>query len=359
MKHITLSRIDKKLILLFVLLIVIALFWIVSEHKKTSKVLIITGRVELDEILIRTEVPGKVIKLYVREGQKVLKEQPLAQIDISSLKIESKMIEKEIEAKKELIKAREAELRYLKVKVDSIINEAKAALKQAQAKLTQAKVEYQRRRDQYLRFKRLYQKGVLPQDRYEEIQRNYLYSKQQVKVAQLQISVAKTKLITAKALPYKIQMLEKQIKATHKELQALKAKLDRLKLDIQKATIKTPSNGIVYKKLIEEGEIIPLMGPLYVILKPSTVHVKTFIPETWLAKVRIGQPVKVITDAYPKQPFKGVICYISNRAEFTPKEIDTSEERVKQVFETKICFNREIPQLKKGMPVEIVLKESE
>jgi HlyD family secretion protein len=106
-----------------------------------------------------------------------------------------------------------------------------------------------------------------------------------------------------------------------------------------------------------------LGGVVAVMINPEDLHVKTYVPEKYIGRLRMKMQAGVVTDAYPGQPVTGYICYISDRAEFTPKEVQSYEERVKEVFAVKVCFSGKdgsapggkayYDLLKKGMPVDV------
>ncbi|RME67729.1 MAG: HlyD family efflux transporter periplasmic adaptor subunit, partial [Nitrospirae bacterium] len=284
---------------------------------------------------------------------------PLAEIDNESLSIQARVLKRQIEAKEEALRAYYRELEFTKVKAQSSVFQAQASVEIARNRLKEVEAEFNRRKAQMQRYKNLSEKGVAPKERFEEIQKVYLQAKEQLKAARAALQAEEARLQEARALGLKTKALQAKIKAMDKEILSLKAQLQRIKLDIKKTVIRAPSDGIIYRKLTEEGEVLGPMGPVFVLLKPRSLHVRTFIPERYLAKVKVGQKVNVFTDAYPERAFKGYVCYIADRAEFTPKEIDTSEERVKQVFETKVCFDTAPEELKKGMPVDVVFGTGE
>ncbi len=347
----------KKLIIGIGVLVLFGIFLLEGLRDSPEKnILRVTGRVEVDEVLIRTEVPGRVEALFAKEGQLVRKGQPLARIDDEPLVLQEKVLLRTIEAREEALKAKATQIQYLNAQAEAIINQARAALEQSKSKLAQAEIELKRRKSQYERFSKLLHEGVSPKEKFEQIQRAYLQAQEQAEAARAQVRLSEAKLSEAKALWLKVKVLKQETVSLRKELSALRARLNRLRLDLRKTTIKAPVDGLVYRKLTEQGEVLVQMGPVYLLLKPETVHIKTFVPEQWLARIKVGQEVNVYTDAFASRAFKGRICYIADRAEFTPKEIDTSEERVKQVFETKVCFDTPVPELKKGMPVDVVIK---
>jgi HlyD family secretion protein len=86
------------------------------------------------------------------------------------------------------------------------------------------------------------------------------------------------------------------------------------------------------------------------------VWVKTYVPETQLGKVYLGQKGEVISDTFPNKTYPGTVTYISPEAEFTPKNVQTKEERVKLVYRIKVTLQNPKQELKAGMPVDVILK---
>ncbi|RME68216.1 MAG: biotin/lipoyl-binding protein, partial [Nitrospirae bacterium] len=261
----------KTVIAILVVVVVGALLLEGLDRSSDKKTLRTTGRVELDEVIISTEVPGKVLKILVKEGQKVNEGDPLAEIDNESLSIQARVLKRQIEAKEEALRAYYRELEFTKVKAQSSVSQAQASVEIARNRLKEAEAEFNRRKAQMQRFKNLSEKGVSPKERFEEIQKVYLQAKEQLKAAQAALQAEEARLQEAKALTLKTKALQAKIKAMDKEILSLKAQLQRIKLDIKKTVIRAPSDGIVYRKLTEEGEVLGPMGPVFVLLKPRSL----------------------------------------------------------------------------------------
>lgn len=114
----------------------------------------------------------------------------------------------------------------------------------------------------------------------------------------------------------------------------------------------SPINGTIVKKFVEKGEIVSPGTPLFKLANTDTMEMKVYIPETELGKIKLGQEVTIRTDSYPNKEYKGKVVFISNEAEFTPKNIQTKDERVTLVFAVKLKLPNLNEELKAGMPAE-------
>ncbi len=130
-----------------------------------------------------------------------------------------------------------------------------------------------------------------------------------------------------------------------------------VKEQISKAEIKATVSGAVLTRSIEPGEMAMPGAALITIADLERCWVRIYIPETILGRVNLGQEVKLYTDSYPGKAYVGKITYISDKAEFTPKNVQTAEERVRLVYAVKVSVDNAGRELKIGMPVDAYLTE--
>jgi HlyD family secretion protein len=125
-------------------------------------------------------------------------------------------------------------------------------------------------------------------------------------------------------------------------------------------TIVAPSAGIVTARLVEPGEVVAAGTPLLDLVDLDRLYLKVFVPEVQIGKLRLGLPARIHTDAFPDRPFPAVVRYIAARAEFTPKEVQTPDERVKLVYAVKL-FLEANPEhrLTPGLPADAVIRWKE
>ncbi|MBB3124848.1 HlyD family secretion protein [Mesoflavibacter sabulilitoris] len=152
-----------------------------------------------------------------------------------------------------------------------------------------------------------------------------------------------------------IRSVEIQNAPVVNELKSIDVQLKQIEDQIQKSKIINPANGTVLTKYAEPNEITAFGKPLYKIADLNTMQLRVYISETQLANIKIGQEVTVkIDDADTMKSYKGKISWIASEAEFTPKIIQTKEERVALVYAVKVDVKND-GSLKIGMPAEMWL----
>jgi HlyD family secretion protein len=152
-----------------------------------------------------------------------------------------------------------------------------------------------------------------------------------------------------------IRSVEIQNAPVVNELKNIDVQLQQVNDQITKSRIQNPINGTVLSKYVEPGEIVSFGKPLYKIADLSTMELRVYVSETQLAKLKIGEAVTVkIDDQDAMKTYDGKISWIASEAEFTPKIIQTKEERVALVYAVKVQVKND-GSLKIGMPAEMWL----
>ncbi len=159
-----------------------------------------------------------------------------------------------------------------------------------------------------------------------------------------------------------INVIQKQIKSVESqnspvinELESIEIQLKQVEDLLLKSKVVNPVNGTVLTKYAEVNELVSFGKPLYKIADLSTMELRVYVSETQLSNIKIGQEVTVKIDAGDAMKnFKGIITWVSSEAEFTPKIIQTKEERVNLVYAVKIDVKND-GSLKIGMPAEMFL----
>lgn len=142
------------------------------------------------------------------------------------------------------------------------------------------------------------------------------------------------------------------------QTQQANASLRTSEVKLKDTVIYAPTSGVVLRKNVEAGETVSAGTPILTIGDLENLWIKVYVKENKLGFVKLGQKAQVITDSYPGKMYEGIVTYISSEAEFTPKIVQTQEERVKLVFGVKVSVKNENDELKPGMPadVKIILK---
>ena len=170
--------------------------------------------------------------------------------------------------------------------------------------------------------------------------------------AQARYQIAKDDFARNKQLFADKMISPQQYDAASSAMDVAKAALDTAQIQFDNAVIKAPISGVILVKAIEPGELATIGTPIVTMADLSVVKLTVYLAEQNVGKVSLGEAVDVSVDAYPGRKFLGKITYISNQAEFTPKSIQTKEERTTQVFGIKIEILNPDQKLKPGMPAD-------
>lgn len=136
------------------------------------------------------------------------------------------------------------------------------------------------------------------------------------------------------------------------EIKHLKASLDLAQTRLGFAELQSPINCYVLNKSALAGEVVQVGGTVFTVADLSDIWVTAYLEERDLAKVKLGQKAFVKTDTYPNKKYNGWVSFIASEAEFTPKQIQTNEERVKLVYRIKVRADNSSVELKPGMPAD-------
>lgn len=313
---------------LFILtaLFIIALS-LTSCNSKSEDVIEGSGTIESKNVTISAKVGGEIIAVYADEGSKVNKGDTLLIIDDASLRIQ--------------LKSAEATVALAKAQYDLVNRGArKEDIVQTEAFYSQAKIAYDQAKIDVERFEKLFETKVITKKQYEDAENRYKTIKSQLLAAEENVSKIKN-----------ISRPEEK-KQAEARLNQAEAQLELIRKNINDCFIVSRGVGVVTNKLVEAGETVSPMSALLKISDLSIVELVIYIPETQLGKISLNDEAEIFIDSFPDKPFPGRVVFISNEAEFTPKNIQTKEERTKQVFAVKIKINNPDMQLKTGMPAD-------
>lgn len=168
--------------------------------------------------------------------------------------------------------------------------------------------------------------------------------------ARLREAQAQLRLVKAGATSEEIEMAQAQVSDARAALQILK-------IQHNKMTLHAPRDGLVLERTINVGEMALPGGILFRLADLDQVKLTVYVPEVELGRVQLGQIVTATVDSFPERMFQGQVVHISSQAEFTPRNIQTREERASQVFAVKIELPNSDHALKPGMPADAVFVE--
>jgi HlyD family secretion protein len=163
--------------------------------------------------------------------------------------------------------------------------------------------------------------------------------------AAAQLAQAQLALVQAPPMPEEIAIADAQVEQAQ-------AAVEHVQVQVDKMSLTSPRNGIITNRAVNPGELAAPGNILLEVGDLDKVKLTVYVPETQIGLVQVGQTAHVNVDAYPNETFEGCVTYISPQAEFTPKNVQTKEERVNLVFAVKISLANPNHRLKPGMPAD-------
>jgi len=320
------------LIILLVLGALVALgVWLYWENNQTEPgVLRLSGHIEATETDLGFKVPGKIAAIYFEEGQEVKAGEVVA-------KLESQDLRREVDAAQARLQAARANLTKLEA------GYRPQEVREAQAAVAQAQADYDDKAKDYWRLDNLYKRKVVTGSARDKAEAAYLMAKESLRRARENYDLLKE--------GYR----QEDIDAARAELAQAQASLELAQTRLGYATITSPVNAVVLARPMEPGQVAAVGATVITLGDLDHAYFEGYIPEPDLARVHYEQKAVVTTDTYPGKRYPAWVSYISSKAEFTPKSVETYKERITLVYRTKIRVENPHHELKPGMPAQAVI----
>ena len=350
-------------LLAVLLLAIVGLGWKWSTLSAArSTVLKLPGVVEIQEVRLASKQGGRIKQLDVAEGQWVEKDQELLLFEAPELRARLAQLEaqrdsiqveldkankgsrlQEIEAAAAAADAATKKWERLKKGFrDEEIKQAESDFQASQADLTLAEEEFSRA-------VLLFRKRMISPSEYDQYQASYHRAQSRASTLKTKWQMMKNggwepEIKEAEALAkqaaanlelLKVSLGEERRMLTAKMEQKL-AEIEEVKAQLAESTIRAPARAIIDVLPVRKGDVLAPNQTVARILKLDDLWVKIFVPETELGKLRLGQIVHVTVDAYPGRRFQGTIYYIASQSEFTPRNVQSIDERRHQVFAIRV-----------------------
>jgi len=367
------------LILAVVALSAATFFWISRNPGKTAGPGTHTGTVEAQEVAVSFRIPGHVESVLFEEGDYLSEGQILAVLDTASLSLETGRARAALNVARSRLATARAKATYIKKTVQAQINAAEANLDKLESGLRPQEVEAARQGVEKARAeaanaqagaqraRNLFAKGVIPLTRLEDAQTAEQVSHAALQSARENLDIAETgtraediraaeaTLGMARARREEVQAAVLEAQSLENEIKVLESELGLALTRLEHATLRAPLSGVAMTKSVEQGENVSAAHPVTTIADLSQIKVRFYVPEDGLGTLNLGDRITVLSDASPGEQFEGRISFISEQAEFTPKNIQTKEERTKLVYMIKGLAPNPDRKLKPGMPVDVIL----
>ena len=303
----------------------------------------VSGYVEATEVRVAPEVGGRLLEVKVAEGDRINAGDLVARLDAS----DTELAVRRAQAERDQARAQLALLRAGSRPED--IRQASAQQQSAQAEVRGAQAELEAAAADLERFENLLKVNAGSVKQRDDAKTRRDVAQSRVRGAQERAQAAADALarVRAGARP-------QEIDAASARVAVVDAQIASLQKTAGDAVVKAPVSGIVTAKMLDAGEMAAPRAPIVVITDLDHAWANLYVDERLVPELKIGQAATIVTDAGQRLP--GTITFISPKAEFTPRNVQTAEERSKLVYRVKVTTDNKAGVLKPGMPVEAELR---
>jgi HlyD family secretion protein len=307
----------------------------------------VSGHVEATEVRLAPETGGRILTITVKEGDRVEPGQTLLTLD-------RRDIELAIDRAKAELAATEAQLRLVQAAArPEDVRQAESQIATARADQSAATSELTSATQDLERFDTLLKANSGSQKQRDDAATRRDVARDRVVAAQSRVRTAEETLARIRA-----GARREEVDAARARSTVVSAQIASLQKTLGDTTLTSPVAGLVTEKLVEAGEVMAPRAPALVVVDIDHAWADVFVPEPVVPLLRIGQPATVFTDA-GGAGLTGTITYISPKAEFTPRNVQTAEERSKLVYRVRVSVDNKDGILKQGMPVEAEIRFAE
>ncbi len=355
----------------------------------------LSGNIEMTQVDLAFKSSGRIVTLNVKEGSAVAKDSVVAQIDrltmegqkarevagVDSATAQLAQMITAVQFQRESIDGdlavRHADLRAAEARLAELLAGSRSQeIAAAKAQLADTKTWFEQASRDWERAQTLYKNEDISASQHEQFRSKFESTTQAMRQAEQRLALleegprketidgARAQVERARAAIRLAEINRIDLKRREQELAVRRAEVGRAKAGVaiidsqlEDTTVSSPIDGVVMVKSAEAGEIVAAGAVIATIGDLRRPWLRAYVAERDLGRVKLGADVKLTTDSYPGKVYHGKITFIASEAEFTPKQIQTPDERVKLVYRIKIDVDNPQQELKANMPVdaEIVL----
>jgi len=349
-----------------------------------------SGNLELTLVDLSFKTAGRMVELTVREGDTVKKGQLIARLDASQLEQQKARDLAAISAAQSALDQLQTAIEYQQATIDSDVAVRQADQAQAQARLdellagsraqeiqqtdaavAEARTQMEWARSEWDRAQTLYKNQDISTSQFDQARAKFNAAnavlaqaeqrfalvregprKEEIAAARAQLARAQAAIRAAEANRIELRRKQQELGARRAEIQRARAQYGITEAQLADTSITSPIDGVVLTKSAEPGEVIAAGTTIVSIGDIDHPWLRAYVNETDLGRVKLGTKVSLKTDSYPGKSYTGTVSFIASEAEFTPKQIQTKEERVKMVYRIKVDVENSAHELKNNMPVD-------
>ena len=364
-----------------------------GNRRNGGDIISASGRIEVTEVNVSSKLTGRITTLAVDEGTDVKQGQLIATLEGEELQAQLRQARASQQSADAKLAQARITLRVEPITVQSQIHQAEAALRSAEervqllqagpriqeieegrANLKQAEARVEIARLTRDRYRALLTDGAVSMQDFDRTDTDLQAATaalratkerlgmleegsrlEDVRAARAERDRAAAALDAARASEATIRVREQEVRVAEAAVREAQANVNRLETQVAELQVFAPLDATVLTKATEAGEVVAAGKPVVLLGDLDHPWIKVYVPETSLGKIKLGTAARVLVDSFPQQPFHGTVSWISDQAEFTPKNVQTAEERVNLVYAVKVTIQNAQRKLKAGMPADAEL----
>jgi HlyD family secretion protein len=359
----------KRLIILLVVAAAVAVSAVYAGLFRHESGLQGSGTVEARDIRVGSKIGGRIDKVLVREGDTVQPGQVLLSFDDKELQASLEQSRAAAQKARRGYRPEEiAEAQAAALAAKAEFEQRKNGYREediaaAEADLERAKADENRTRLDFQRYEALAQKDLVSKQQRDTAEANWKMALAQQQNAQHKLDQLKRGYRPEEIAAAEARYLQAQATAEklahgnrREDVEAAKAALTYDEARYRERQVVAPSLAVIEVLDVRPGDLVAPNTPVATLLEPDQIYVRIYIPETQIGQIKIGQKAEVRVDSFPNKNFDGEIEQINQQAEFLPRNVQTREERVHQVFGVKVRIKDPSGQVKAGMAADVKLK---
>ncbi len=315
-----------------------------------------SGRIEGREMTVAPkDIQGRVKRLYADEGETVTAGQRLADLEATQLEARAASLSASIAAIDAQIRQALMDVDLTSKNSDASIDAAVAGVSLAQARLTRANAVLANATAEYDQERTLFARGVTSGRDRDRAELTFRTSQADVDAAAKDLARAEADLALARASTDTIALKRQYVRTLEQSRRSAAGQLAEAEANLAERRIVAPADGTILSRTVEVGDVVSPGAPMFRLVDLNRLYVKVYVPEPEIPSLRLGDPADVSVDAFRNRRFIAHVSKIYDEAEFTPKNVETAEERLKLVFGVELSLVNTERLLKPGMPADCVI----
>lgn len=309
-------------------------WWYEYRHQVDERFASSNGRLEATEVDVATKMAGRIEQIFAHEGDLVQTNEVVAKMDAKALLAQLAQAEAEKAKAQSAHEAAKAQ-----------VAQRKADLAMANATLLQRETELSLAEKTWQRSQTLIAERAISAQQLDNDFAQYQNAQAMVQVSQAQIH----------AVEAGVQAAQAQVAQAESSIQAAQAVIDNINNELEDMTLRAPRRARVQYRIAQPGEVLPSGGKVLSLVDLSDVYMTVFLSEKEAGQVALGSEARIILDALPQYVIPATVSYVSSVAQFTPKNVETFNERQKLMFRAKVriapeLLNQYLDYVKTGVP---------